>query len=146
MGPKRPTNPGGIWLRLDHIAYAVSSTDEAIKAFRTLYPTVELYRKEEKSQHVFITYLTNRGERHKIELVEPARNPNPVQHMTKKRDVTLYHVAYRVRDLDKAAEHLLSHGFFLVTKPFKATTSNKLWACHLFNPMCGLIEIIGKRR
>ena len=83
-------------MRLDHISYAVKSTDEAIKVFNTFYSKVEIYKYLEKDQNVFITYLSNNNLNHRIELVEPAGKPNPVENMLKTMPSALYHVCYRV--------------------------------------------------
>ncbi|MCK4553674.1 VOC family protein [Candidatus Parcubacteria bacterium] len=133
-------------MRLDHIAYAVKSTDETIKVFSAIYPIVTVYKCLEKNQNVFITYLSNKSETHKIELVEPAGNPNPVENILKSKDAVLYHLCYRVENFKKAIRYIKECHFFMVTAPFKTSVEKNMWACHFFNPKCGIIEIIGENK
>ncbi len=62
-------------MKLDHISYAVRSTDEAIKSFRLFYPKIDTFKHLEENQNVFLTYLSNNSVNHRIELVEPAGSP-----------------------------------------------------------------------
>ena len=137
-------NKKEINIELDHVAYAVKSTDKAIEAFSTMYSIVPIYKCLEKNQNVFITYLSNENESYKIELVEPAASPNPIENMLKSKDVVLYHLCYRVKDFKKAISYFKKKGFFMITAPFKISTEKSVWACHFFNPQCGIIEIMGK--
>ena len=132
-------------MKLDHISYAVRSTDEAIKVFNTFYAKVEIYKYLEKDQNVFITYLSDNNIGHRIELVEPAGKPNPVENMLKTTPSVLYHVCYRVEDLLESVERLKGNGFYMVTEPFETSFEKGVWASHFFNPHCGLIEILGKK-
>lgn len=140
----RALNTRGI-PRLHHIAYAVRSTDAAIEAFRlVLHPQVELYRMLEPSQNVFTTYLRGAQETHRIELVEPAGRPSPVDSLLDGRDSTLYHTGYEVDDFDAAIERV-EETFFLVTEPFACSTDPGMWAAYFFHPSVGVIEILGPR-
>lgn len=132
--------------KLDHIAYAVQSTDESIEIFKAIYPDVTTYKIFEKSQNVYITYLSNKNADHKIELIEGARSPNPVENMVKSREAVPYHTCYRVEDFDKAALYFKKKRFFMVSKPFETVLEKRTWACHFFHPNGGIIEIMGPKR
>lgn len=132
-------------MKLDHISYAVKSTDESIKSFKAIYPKVIVYKCLEKNQNVFITYLDRENETVKIELVEPASKPNPVENFLKSKDAVLYHLCYRVKNFKRAVQHLRKKGFLMINKPFETSYEKGVFACHFFNPRCGIIEIIGKK-
>jgi methylmalonyl-CoA/ethylmalonyl-CoA epimerase len=132
-------------MKLDHISYAVRSTDEAVKVFSLFYTKVDIHKYLEKKQNVFITYLSNNNADHRIELVEPAGKPNPVENMLKTTPSVLYHVCYRVEDLLESAKRLKEKGFYMVTEPFETSFEKGVWASHFFNQHWGLIEIIGKK-
>lgn len=131
--------------KLDHIAYAVRSTDSAMKMFSIIYPKTTLYKAVEKNQNVLITYLSNETESHRIELVEPIGEENPVKNMLKTKETVMYHLGYRVADFNKSINILKNNNFLMVTTPFETTIEPGIWACHLFNPKCGIIEIIGEK-
>jgi methylmalonyl-CoA/ethylmalonyl-CoA epimerase len=132
-------------MKLDHISYAVRSTDEAVKVFSLFYSKVDIHKYLEKSQNVFITYLSNGSVNHRIELVEPAGKPNPVENMLKAMPSVLYHVCYRVEDLLESVKRLKENGFYMVTEPFETSFEKGVWASHFFNQHWGLIEILGKK-
>lgn len=132
-------------LKLDHISYAVRSSDEAIKVFKILYSEVDVYKYLEKGQNVFITYLSSNSMNHRIELVEPAGSPNPVENMLKTMPSVLYHVCYRVENLLESAQRLKENGFYMVTEPFETSIEKGFWASHFFNQHWGLIEVIGRK-
>ncbi len=134
-----------IKLKLDHISYAVRSTEEAIKAFEVFYNKVDVHKYLETGQNVYITYLSNENDDHRIELVEPAGKPNPVENMLKTSQSVLYHVCYRVENFSEAVDQLKNSGFYMVTEPFKTSFENDVWASHLFHQQWGLIEVIGKK-
>jgi methylmalonyl-CoA/ethylmalonyl-CoA epimerase len=134
-----------IGMELDHISYAVRSTDEAVKAFSEFYNKVNIYKYLEKKQNVFITYLSNDSVDHRIELVEPAGKPNPVENMLKTMPSVLYHVCYRVEKFLQSVERLKGNGFYMVTEPFETSFEKGVWASHFFNQNWGLIEILGKK-
>ena len=131
-------------MRLDHVSYAVRSTDEAIKAFSLFYDKVTVYKNLEEGQNVFLTYLAKDGVNHRIELVEPAGTPNPVENMLKTAPTVLYHVCYRVENLPEWVERLKGAGFYMVTEPFETSFDKGVWASHFFHQHWGLIEVIGK--
>ncbi len=132
-------------MKLDHISYAVRSTEEAIKAFSIYYNKVDVNKYLEKGQNVYITYLSNESSDHRIELVEPAGNPNPVESMLKTSPSVLYHVCYRVKNFSETVDQLKKNGFYMVTAPFETTFETDVWASHLFSQQWGLIEIIGRK-
>lgn len=127
---------------LDHISYAVRSTDKSIDAFRPIYPIVDVYKCEDKRQNIFITFLSDRSEKHRIELIEPINDLSPVENILGSEDSMLYHLCYRVENFTMAEKHFLSQGFLTVTVPFHPADEPSATASHMYNESIGLIEII----
>ena len=130
-------------LNLDHIAYAVKSTDKAIKGFKYIYPYVKVYKKIEKKQNVYISCLFNGNDTHYLELVEPMAGHSPVSNLIKEKESVLYHVGYRTDNFEKVVKIMKKNGYFMITEPFKPSFDNAKWACHFFMPETGAIEVIG---
>ncbi len=132
--------------KLDHISYAVSSTDTAIKKFSLFFPEVKVYRCYEKNQNVYITYLANSNSDYYLELVEPAEGENPVNGMLESKQSAIYHLAYRVENFDEAVKILKDDKYLMITNPFEMATEEELWASHFYSPELGIVEIIGRRK
>lgn len=129
--------------KLDHIAYAVKSTDKSIKAFSLIYPKIIQYKCVEKNQNVLITYLSTQKGDHYIELVEPLGEENPVKNILKTKDSAMYHLCYRVNDFKQSIALLKKNKYLMITTPFETAVEKGVWACHFFNPESGIIEIMG---
>ncbi len=129
---------------LDHIAYAVKSTDKAIGAFRIVYPMVAAYKILEPSQNVFITYLTSKNSNYRIELVEGARHPNPVENLATSTNSSIYHICFRVKNFEETAKYFKKQGLLMINGPFETALEKRTLACHFFHPDWGIIEIMGK--
>lgn len=129
------------WI-LDHIAYAVRSTDDAIDAFGVIYPNILLYKGVEDNQKVMITYLSGLDTNPKIELVEGIGTTNPVANILGEEKSVIYHTGYKVIDMKESILYLIAHGFYMATKPFVSTINHAIQACHLYHEKLGLVEVI----
>ena len=132
-------------ITLDHISYAVTSTDKSIDSFSMIYPVIDIYKCHDKNQNIFITFLSNRNDNHRIELIEPAKKPSPVDSMLKQQESVLYHLCYRVGDFEQAKRYFLKKGFIVVTPAFAPADESDALASHFYNENVGLIEIICKK-
>ncbi|WP_051624191.1 VOC family protein [Clostridium akagii] len=130
--------------KLHHIAYATKSTDKSIESFKNIYCNIITYKKLEKSQNVYYTYLGSEVDQQMIELVEPYGESTPIDNILKNSDCVLYHICYEVDDLKEAKEYLTKRGFFMVTKPFEPEYEKGTLVCHFFNPYSGVTEILCK--
>ncbi len=130
-------------LKLDHIAYAVKSTDKSIASFKCIYPNILAYRCLEEAQNVFITYLSNSTIDYKIELVEAAEGSSSVRDLLKHHDISLYHICYEVENFNKSIRDFKENGFFMITKPYESTVKHNFSACHFYNPYAGIVELMG---
>lgn len=129
-------------LKLDHIGYAVRSTDEAIDAFLLNYPDVLTYKKHVESQNVYITFLSNEKVDYKIELVQGVDDPNPVSKFTNSEEVALYHIGYLTNNFEESLQYYRRNGFYLATKPFISSVDKQYKACHLYNEYTGILELM----
>ena len=132
-------------LRLHHIAYATKSTDKSIEVFKYIYPNIIRYKKLEKTQKIFYTYISNNNDTHKIELIEPAGNNSPVDNILGDKETILYHVCYEVSDFEKGKEYLKKRGYFMTTKPFEPEHEPGKIVCHFYNPYIGIVEILSEK-
>ena len=129
-------------IKLDHIGYAVRSTDEAIDAFRFNYPDVLAYKKHVESQNVYITFLSNEKVDYKIELVQGVDDPNPISKVLNSEEVALYHLGYLTNNFEESLQYYKQNGFYLATKPFICSVDKQYQACHLYNEYTGIIELM----
>lgn len=130
---------------LDHISYAVKSTDRSIDAFKLIYPSVDVYKCHDESQNILITFLSNSTDKHRIELIEPTNNLSPVENMLADNESVLSHLCFRVKNFNDAEKYFLSSNFLTVTPAFNPADEPNVFASHLYHENIGLIEIIGEK-
>ena len=134
-------------IKLNHIAYAVKSTDVSIEAFKTLYPMISTYKIPIKDKNIMTTTLISENGTHMIELIEGNGTPNPVENMLKKRHSVFYHTCYEVSDFKRGIELFKDKGFRAMTQPFLTELEDEeyhcKWATHMYHPKLGMIELYG---
>ena len=136
-------SPNEIDIKLHHIAYATRDTDKSINALSHIYSTVECYRIYEQSQNVYFSYISNDSLDHKIELIEPASGPNPVEKYLRDQNAQLYHICYSVNNFKKGYEFFRKNGYIPVSQPFKPSFLSNVIVCHFFSNYDGILEIMG---
>ena len=99
-------------MRIDHIAIAVSSMDEALRTFRTLYG-LEPDRTEEVASDRITEAMLPIGDTY-LQLLEPTDAESTVAKFLEKRGSGLHHIAIRVDDLEETLAHLKSEGAELI--------------------------------
>jgi methylmalonyl-CoA/ethylmalonyl-CoA epimerase len=97
--------------KIDHLAVAVASLEEALPIYRALGLT-ETHREEVPGQQVVTAFLPV-GDSH-IELLEPTGEASPVARFLARRGPGLHHVCFAVDDLAAALRELEGRGFRLV--------------------------------
>jgi methylmalonyl-CoA/ethylmalonyl-CoA epimerase len=125
--------------RIDHIAIAVASIDEALGIYRALGLS-ESAREEVPSQKVLAAFLPVGESR--IELLEPTSEDSPVVKFLKKRGPGLHHVCFAVEDLEAALSDLEARGYRLINRSPVAGAGEKRVA--FLHPQAGagvLIEL-----
>lgn len=99
-------------MRIDHIAIAVSSMDEALGTFREVWGM-----EPESTEHVASDKITEAmlplGETY-LQLLEPSDDSSTVARYIERRGEGLHHVAIRVDDIDATLDRLRAAGAQLI--------------------------------
>lgn len=99
-------------MKIDHIAIAVHSLEEALKVYRDLLG-LELKGVEQvPEQGVRIAFLPVGESR--IELLEPLSAESPVAKFLEKRGEGIHHICFEVEDLEKTLQDLANKGVKLI--------------------------------
>lgn len=112
-----------IYMKIDHIGYAVKDIDKAKEKFQELG-----FRFEEiivdQHRNIYIAFGINNG--YKIELVAKFNNEkdSPVDNILKKNGPTPYHICYRSNDFDNDIKNLLSKNFKVIVTAEQAVAFN----------------------
>lgn len=99
-------------MRIDHVAIAVSSMDEALETFRTLWGLTP-ERTEEVASDKITEAMLPIGESF-LQLLEPTDESSTVAKFIERRGEGLHHIAVRVEDLDATLEGLKAQGARLI--------------------------------
>lgn len=95
-------------MRIDHIAIAVSSMDDALETFRTLWGLAP-ERTEEVASDKITEAMLPVGESY-LQLLEPTDDTSTVAKFIERRGQGLHHIAVRVDDIEATLEHLKTQG------------------------------------
>lgn len=115
---------------LDHIGIAVRSIDENLKNANKITDPV---------QRVRVAFMKLQDVM--IELVEPIDDDSPVTRYLHKGN-TLYHMCYRVPDINSAIKISREKGFHCIAKPVPAVAFNNRKIAWLFSKAYGLFELV----
>lgn len=135
------------YLAIDHIAYATRSTEKTSAFFTALGFEVLFHKQPIDTFGVLITKLRSpAGEI--VEVVEPLCADSVVSRLLVNVEACVYHVAFRVGDMQATQASLASLGGVTVTTPmaipYPATAEHRsLTTSHMFHPAVGLFEITG---
>lgn len=98
---------------LDHVAIAVSNLDRAQKIWEDLGLTFSAQREEVPSQQV-TTAFAHVDEHAHIELVCPINGEGPIQKFIDKNGEGIHHMSFKVPDVSKKTQELLSMGYKMI--------------------------------
>lgn len=126
---------------IDHIGYAVQNIEETAKLYLDAgWNLSEIF--EEHVQNTKIAFLSKSGFT-KIELVSPLNaTKSPVDNILLKNGVALYHICYKVDDIESAVEDLYEENFKPLFMPVPSVAMNNKKICYLHHMSIGLIEIV----
>ena len=99
-------------MNIDHIAIAVSSMDEALATFATMYG-LEPERTEEVSSDKITEAMLPIGDTY-LQLLEPTDEASTVAKFIERRGEGLHHIAIRVDDIDETLATLKTAGARLI--------------------------------
>lgn len=130
--------------KIDHLAIAVASIEEALPIYRALGLT-ETHREEVPSQQVVTAFLPVGDSQ--IELLEPTGAGSPVARFLARRGPGIHHVCFAVDDLPAALRDLQAQGFRLVnSEPVPGAGGKNVAFLHPESGGGVLIELAERRK
>ncbi len=131
-------------MNLDHIAIAVSSMDEALETFRSLYG-LEPERTEEVASDKITEAMLPIGNTY-LQLLEPTDESSTVAKYIERRGEGLHHIAIRVGDIEATLETLKEQGARLIdTEPRQGGGGHRVAFVHPKTTHGILIELVEHR-
>lgn len=129
---------------IDHIGYAVSNASKAVDEYiRNGYTLLSdlIY---DEVRNVNITFLSNKSDGIKIELIEPLDENNDVYKTLKKMNKMSvpYHICYSVDNIERAVREFCSKKYVMTTKVEKAIAMGNRRVVFLLKKDVGLIELV----
>ncbi len=130
VSPENVINFFGEHAEFEHAGIAVRSISDAVKG-------VEKTEDPIQRVNVAFIYINN----FKIELIEPLTEKSPVT-KTLDKGQSLYHLCFRVPDINKALETARKHGFHCIARPVPAKAFNDNKVAWVFSKVYGLFELV----
>jgi methylmalonyl-CoA/ethylmalonyl-CoA epimerase len=103
--------------RLDHVAIAVKSLDDALRTFQSLIDNslITVTVEEIPSHHVRVAFL-HVGET-RLEFLEPTSPESPVAKFLAQRGEGLHHIAFEADDVQSELDRAKGQGFLPIGEP-----------------------------
>ena len=95
-------------MKIDHIAIAVNSVDEAVKEYKQALGIQEVEFETVESEGVRVAILHLKNSR--IELMEPTRDDSPIKKFLTSRGEGLHHIALETDNIDGEVERMKKCG------------------------------------
>ena len=125
---------------IDHIGYAVKDIEGSKKYFETLGFKFE-ENINDGDRNSTLCFGVNGG--YRIELIAPnSDEQSPVDTYLKKVGPIMYHICYKVDDIEESIEALKKSGFILTKSPAKAVAFNNNKVAFMYNTKIGSIELV----
>ena len=115
----------------EHVGIAVSSISRLVAAKKTPDP----------NQHVSLAFINLHGCR--VELIESLDDSSPISGILKK-GVAVYHLCFKVPDLELALEVARNNGFHCFSGPSKAAAFKNKRIAFIYNKDWGIFELLEK--
>ena len=129
---------------IDHMGIAVEDLEPAVELYRTVLGVEPTHRERVEDQGVEEVLLPVGSSF--IQLLTPMRPDSPVARSLEGRGPGVHHIAYRVRDLAAALDHLRAEGVRLIDDAPRAGSRNTLIAFVHPRSMGGvLMELVQER-
>ena len=114
----------------EHAGIAVRSISDAVKGTK---------KTEDPIQKVKVAFMHINNI--KIELIEPITEKSPITNILDKGQ-SLYHLCFRVPNIQKALETARKHDFHCIARPVPAKAFNENKVAWVFSKVYGLFELI----
>lgn len=137
-----------IFLCVDHVGYAVPDMDAAIKLHTEVLGWHVVFRGKNEEQGVEEVMLATNGHGYtdrdaEIQLLAPLNEQSTIAKFLEKNRPGVQQVAYRVADVEKAAEILTSRGVtMLYDAPRHGTYGSRINFCHPKSTGGILLELV----
>lgn len=95
-------------MKIDHIAIAVNSVEEAVKEYKQALDIQEVEFETVESEGVRVAILHLKNSR--IELMEPTRDDSPIKKFLTNRGEGLHHIALETDNIDGEVERMKGCG------------------------------------
>ncbi len=95
-------------MKIDHIAIAVNSVDEAVKEYKQALGIQEVEFETIESEGVRVAILHLKNSR--IELMEPTRDDSPIKKFLANRGEGLHHIAVETDNIEAEVERMKGCG------------------------------------
>ena len=116
----------------DHAGIAVRSIDGVASGLEII---------EDPLQKVLVAFIDLNGL--KVELICPAGENSPVSEILAKGQ-HLYHLCYRVQNMNNSLKIARDHGLHCIAKPVPAMAFGNKRIAWVFSPALGLFELLEK--
>lgn len=132
-------------MKLHHYGFATKSIEKSLKEFQKLGYSATTEKITDLIQGVELLFINN-GYDHLIELVAPidGQEESPVTKILQKNGASLYHICYKVNDIEQSIIDLKQQRFVVVLPPTPAIAFANRRISFLYNTHIGLIEILEK--
>ena len=127
-------------MKIHHIGYLVKSIEKSMPEFIKLGYEKETEIVYDDFRKINICFIKN--ENYRIEFVEPAKECDFLQSLSKKIGVGTYHVCYESTDFDNDIKNLTENGYIVVQEKAEAIAINKKMLFFLYSRNTGLLEIV----
>jgi methylmalonyl-CoA epimerase len=128
--------------KIDHIAIAVSSIDDALKVFGDVFGLKAEHIEEIPDQKV--KAATVRIGDVNIEFIEPTDPDSGVAKFVEKKGEGIHHIAVEVADIDAELKALESRGVALIDKQARKGLAGKIAFLHPKSTKGVLMELVQK--
>jgi methylmalonyl-CoA/ethylmalonyl-CoA epimerase len=95
-------------MRVDHVAIAVNSVDEALKNYEKIIRIDKIDIEEVPTERVKVAILDLEDTR--IELMEPTADDSPIKRFLTDRGEGIHHIAITADDIDSDVERAIANG------------------------------------
>lgn len=130
-------------MKLSHVGIIVKDIEEGIKhheelfGYKQLGPVVD-----DATQKVRVVLMGHtKKDPVKIELISPLGPDSPVAELLRKRQA-LYHLCYRVTDIEEAKALARKNGAIVISQPVEAPLFDNRKICFLFTKDHYVIELV----
>lgn len=130
--------------KIDHIAIAVHSIEEALQAYEGALGLELAGVGEVPEQGVRVAFLPT-GES-ELELVEPLASDSGVAKFLEKRGEGIHHICFEVDDIEAVLQDLAARGVRLIDEQPRRGAQGRVAFLHPKSTHGVLIELIEKRR